>query len=401
MVDKPIQFVDLGAQHAEIARELDDAIRQIIASSSFIGGHFVEAFENAFATFVGVPHVIGLASGTDAVRIALQIAGVKRDDAVVTVSHTFIGTTEGVEHIGGRPVFVDVDRQTRTMSPAALATFLEDRCARDRAGVLRQQSTGRRIGALLPVHLYGQSADMAPILELGERFGVPVVEDAAQAQGAVYRFPDGREALCGSMGVAAAFSFYPGKNLGAMGEAGAVATTDPARARMAILLRDHGQSKKYVHEIAHGTNARLDAIQAAVLSIKLRRLDAWNANRRRAAERYTSGLQGARGLALPLEAPYASHIYHLYVVQTPERDRLRTELAEAGIATGLHYPIPLHLQPAYAGQDVVGGPLPNTEWAAQTCLSLPMHPHLDEQQVDRVVSALETCLLREEGAGRA
>ena len=251
----------------------------------------------------------------------------------------------------------------------------------------RHRPSGRRVGAIVAVHLYGQSADMAPILALGEAYGVPVVEDAAQAQGAMYTFPDGRVARCGTMGVAGAFSFYPGKNLGAIGEAGALSTTDATAAVLARLHRDHGQSEKYVHEIAHGGNYRLDAIQAAVLSVKLRRLDAWNEARRRAAAQYDERLAGV--IRTPVEKPWARHIYHLYVVQTPERDRLRDELAADGIGTGLHYPIPLHLQPAFRDSESAADvELPVTERLAASCLSLPMHPHLTDDEVDKVAARI-------------
>ena len=378
--------MDLRAQHDELRAEIEVAIRDILDRSAFIGGPYVERFEAEFASYVGARHAVGVSNGTDAVRIALEVVGVERGDAIVTVSHTFIGTVEGAVQLGVLPLFVDIDRRSRTMSPDALARFLDGDCARDAHGVVRHRATGRRIAAIVPVHLYGQSADMAPILELGARLGIPVVEDAAQAQGATYRFPDGRVAKCGAMGEAGAFSFYPGKNLGAIGEAGAVVTNDDARARQAVILRDHGQSEKYVHLIAHGGNYRLDALQAAVLGIKLRRLDAWNVARRAAASRYAERLAEAP-LELPSEMPYAGHVWHLYVVQHAERDRLRAELAERGIGVGLHYPIPLHRQPAFAAMDR-NWSLPETDRAAETCLSLPMHPHLSADQVDRVGEAL-------------
>lgn len=386
-----IQFVDLRAQHDEVRDALETAVRTILDTSSFVGGRFVDGFEDAFARYVGVEHAVGVSSGTDAVRIALQVVGVERGDLVVTVSHTFIGTVEGAVQIGADPVFVDVDRESLTMSPAALEAFLEGECRRH-GDATRHAHSGRRIGAILPVHLYGQPADMEPILALAEAYGVPVVEDAAQAHGARYRFRDGREVACGGMGAAGAFSFYPGKNLGAAGEAGAVVTRDGARARRARSIRDHGQPRKYVHEIADGGNYRLDALQAAVLGIKLERLDAWNDARRAAAARYHAGLE-AIGIEPPREMPYARHVYHLYVVHLPGRDGVRERLEEGGVPSGLHYPIPLHRQPAFDGRALLGGALPVTQWAAAHCLSLPMHAHLSEEHVERVLGQLRTSAL--------
>lgn len=388
----PVPFVDLKPQHDELRPELETLFRRVLDDSSFIGGALVEGFEAEFADYLGAGHVVGVSSGTDAVRIALQIAGVTRDDAVVTVAHTFIGTTEGVTQLGAAPIFVDIDAASYTMSPGALARFLAEECQVDGAGGLRHRRSGRRISAVMPVHLYGQSADMEPILAAAGEYGLPVVEDAAQAQGASYRFSDGRVARCGTMGTSAAFSFYPGKNLGAIGEAGAVATADSDLARRARVLRDHGQVEKYVHLVANGANARLDALQAGVLSLKLGRLDDWNARRRSLARRYDDGI-GALGLEPPRPMEWGTHIYHLYVIALPNRDEVKEALARRGIATGLHYPLPLHLQPAFEGSETVGGSLLQTEKAAARCLSLPMYPHLSTDQVDRVVEALSTELV--------
>ena len=382
-----VPFVDLRAQHDEVRSELVAAFAKALDASAFVGGESVTTFEERFASYLGTEHVIGVANGTDAVGFALRAAGVRPGDAILTVSHTFIGTTESASQMDILPLFVDVDEESATMDPAALGRFLDERCRRDRSGALRHTATGRRIAAVLPVHLYGQSADMAPILDTAATYGLPVVEDAAQAHGARYRFPDGREALCGTMGVAGSFSFYPGKNLGAIGEGGAVVTRDADAAARMRLYRDHGQAEKYVHQIADGGNYRLDAIQARVLTIKLGRLDAWNDARRRIAGRYDSQLRGA--IQTPVQKAYAHHVYHLYVVQSTERDRLRAELGEDGVATGLHYPIPLHLQPGFAGTDSVADvALPVTEHLAATCLSLPMYPHMTDEMADRVAERL-------------
>lgn len=380
----PVPFVDLRPQHEELRQKIDEAIARIIDNSSFVGGPIVESFEADFARFCGVEHAVGVGSGTDALRIAYQAVGVAPGDAIVTVSHSFIATAEAASQYGAYPILVDVDRESQTMSPAALERLLEAECERGPDGALRHRPTGRRVGAVVPVHLYGQSADMAPLLELSAAYGLPVVEDACQAHGGTYRFPDGTARPCGSMGAAAAFSFYPGKNLGAMGEAGALVTRDPAIADRARALRDHGQRERYVHGVASGSNARLDAIQAAVLGLKLERLPAWNEARRRIARIYDERLAGHPSLEAPLEMDYATHVYHLYVIRVEDRDGVRHQLAERGVATGLHYPIPIHLQEAYEGLGLGRGTLPVTEEAADRCLSLPMFPHMSDEQAGHV-----------------
>jgi dTDP-4-amino-4,6-dideoxygalactose transaminase len=274
---------------------------------------------------------------------------------------------------------VDIDADSQTMSPAALEHLLANECDRVDGAVVHR-ATGRRVAAIVPVHLYGQSADMAPLLDIAGSYGIPVVEDAAQAHGATYRFPDGTEKVCGSMGRAAIFSFYPGKNLGAIGEAGAVVTNEEGIANLARKLRDHGQAEKYVHDTAIGSNARLDAIQAAALELKLARLPDWNEGRRRIARIYDARFAAAASFRPPREMDYARHVYHLYVIRVPDRDRVKDALAAEGISTGLHYPIPVHLQAAYEDLGLGRGSLPITEEAADQCLSLPMFPHMSEQQ---------------------
>lgn len=381
---RPVRFVDLAPQHEELRGEIEAVFAEILDTSSFVGGPYVERFERSFAEAVGVAHAVGVGSGTDAVRIALQVVGVGGGDAVITVAHTFIATAEAITQAGGLPLFIDVEPDTLTMDPAALGELLEGACRREADGRVVHRATGKRIAAILPVHLYGQPADMAPILALAREYGVPVVEDAAQAHGATYRFADGSERACGALGQVAAFSFYPGKNLGAIGEAGAVVTADPALAERARALRDHGQGEKYIHVTADGSNARLDALQAAVLDLKLTRLADWNDRRRDVAGRYQAGLAGS-SVRLPREADYARHVYHLYVIQAEDRDDLRGSLGKAGVQTGLHYPVPLHRQAAYEGWPVVAGPLGVTESAAERILSLPMYPHLEAEAVERVV----------------
>lgn len=377
-----IAFVDLKAQHDELRTELDAALRRIIDESAFIGGRYVEAFERDFAAFCGVEHCIGVGSGTDALRIALQVAGVRPGDAVITVAHTFIATVEGISQVGAHPLFVDIDPVSYTLDPAALRTLLERECSRDAAGRTVHRASGRPVTAVIPVHLYGQAAHMGPILETARSYGLKVVEDAAQAQGARY-VDGGRERACGTLGDVAAFSFYPGKNLGAMGEAGAVTTADPASAALARVLRDHGQSARYTHVRPDGSNARLDGVQAAVLSVKLRKLAEWNERRRAAAAWYGRALAGANVL-LPAEMPYTRHVYHLYVVRCGNRDEVADALRAAGIGVGFHYPRPLHLQAAYEDLGVREGALPHTERVAASIVSLPMHPHLTEDAVRAV-----------------
>ena len=332
-----------------------------------------------------------MANGTDAVRFALMAAGVGRGDAVVTVSHTFIATVEAISQSGAETEFVDVDERTYCMSSQSLADYLEDCPTDPDTGRPLGQRSGKPIKAVVPVHLYGQIADMDSILETARRFDLLVIEDACQAHGAEYRsaLEDWRRA--GSFGKAAAFSFYPGKNLGACGEAGAVTTDDEQVALTIRMLREHGQSAKYYHEM-EGYNSRLDAIQAAFLRIKLRHLDEWNSQRRAAAARYRDLLAGLPGIAVPFEASTSRAVYHLYVIRTAKRDALAGYLKSTGIDTGLHYPLPVHLQNCYRGWGYREGSLPVTERAARECLSLPMFPGITSEQQRRVVDGIEAML---------
>jgi len=388
-----VAFVDLRAQHDEIRADLDAAIKAVLDESAFIGGRRVATFEQNFAKFLGVSHAAGVGSGTDALRIGLQAAGVRPGDFVITVPHTFIATVEGITQAGATPLFVDIHPQSYNMDPAALARLLESSCTPGSGRGAIHRETGRTVAAVLPVHLYGQPADMAPILDLARRFGVAVVEDVAQAHGATYRFPDGTVRSCGTMGDVGCFSFYPGKNLGAIGEAGAVVTFDAERDRVNRVLRDHGQSQRYVHVSPDGSNARLDALQAVVLTLKLARLKEWNERRRQAAAWYREDLADL-GELLPAEMSYGTHVYHLFVVQVPERERLQAALDQAGIGTGLHYPIALHLQEAYRSMGLARGAFPVAESVASRVLSLPMHPHLTREHVRYVAETLRTHLTR-------
>jgi dTDP-4-amino-4,6-dideoxygalactose transaminase len=381
-----IRFLDLVAPHAALEEELVAVFRQALRSASFVGGRMVEDFEAAFAEFCGVDHCVGVSSGTDALRFALMAAGVRQGDVVVTVPNTFIATTEAISQAGAIPEFVDIDERTYNMSVERLREYLEEKCTRDPMGRTISVRSGRPVTGIVPVHLYGQMADMDPILALAEEHNIVVIEDACQAHGAEY-FPKklNRWVKAGSMGCAAAFSFYPGKNLGACGEGGAVTTNDAVLAGKIKMLRDHGQVKKYHHDL-EGYNGRLDAIQAGILGIKLKWLKGWNSSRREWATVYNRLLAGLEGVTVPFEPRWSRAIYHLYVIRTAERDRLIRSLKEAGIGTGIHYPVSLHLQKAYASLRYEAEEFPMTERVASEIVSLPMFPQLTAEQAARVAS---------------
>jgi dTDP-4-amino-4,6-dideoxygalactose transaminase len=388
MTTPPVPFLDLVTLHRELEEDLVAAFRDAVRSAAFIGGPQVESFEREFAEYCGTRLCVGVANGTDAVRFALMAAGVGRGDAVLTVSHTFIATVEAINQTGAEAEFVDIDEWTYCMSPQALSDYLEG-CTRDLSTSLPLgRRSGKPIKAVVPVHLYGQVADMDPILGIARQHDLLVIEDACQAQGAEYHSTHGGWRRAGSFGKAAAFSFYPGKNLGACGEAGAV-TTDDDRADLTIrMLREHGQVRKYYHEL-EGYNGRLDAIQAAFLRIKLRHLEAWNAQRRDAAARYNELLAGVAGIRVPFEPAHSRAIYHLYVIRTRERDALAEHLKAQGIHSGLHYPLPVHLQKCYRAWGYQSGFLPVTERVAHEILSLPMFPGITQEQQERVAAGIE------------
>lgn len=361
-----VPFLDLAAQYETIRDEIDAAIRQVIEKTAFAGGPFVQKFEEEFAAFCGTKHAIGVGSGTGALWLALLALGVGPGDEVITVPNTFIATAEAISYCGAKPVFVDVDEKTYNMNPAVLEAAITPKTK-----------------AIIPVHLFGQMADMDPIMAIARKHKLFVVEDACQAHGAEYK---GRKA--GSIGDAAAFSFYPGKNLGAYGEAGAVVTNSPDIDKTIRMLRDHGQAKKYYHGLV-GWNARMDGIQGAVLSVKLKRLAAWNDARRAHAAQYTKLLGNMNGVVTPAEAAYAKHVYHLYVIRVRERDALIADLAKDEIFCGIHYPIPLHLQDAYRSLGHRAGDFPSAERSAAEFVSLPMFPELAPEQVAFAVEALK------------
>jgi dTDP-4-amino-4,6-dideoxygalactose transaminase len=385
-----IPFLDLIAPHTELEEELVRVFTDALRTGGFVGGPAVENFERDFATFCDARHCVGVASGTDALRFALMAAGIGDGDIVITVPNTFIATTEAISQTGSRPVFVDIDEGTYNLNPAQLEAYLAGECYKDeKSGCWRDRKLGRRVAAVVPVHLYGQMADMDAIQEIAERFHLMVIEDACQAHGAEYfSRKENRWKKAGSMGLAAAFSFYPGKNLGACGEAGAVTTNDAAVAGKMRMLRDHGQAKKYFHDV-EGYNGRLDAIQAGFLHIKLKRLPSWNQARRAAAQRYAELFDNANlGWLAGQEPEWSRSVYHLYVIRVQDREALMKQLAAANIGTGIHYPVPLHLQNAYLSLGYKAGDFPVAEAVSSEVLSLPMYPQLLAEQQKRVVDAI-------------
>lgn len=361
----PVPFLDLEAHHAPLREEISAAIERVVDSTAFAGGPFVTCFEDEFARFCGAEHAIGVSSGTDALWLALHALGIGPGDEVLTVPMTFIATVEAISRTGARPVFVEIEESSYTMDPSALARALTPRTR-----------------AILPVHLFGQMAAMPEILAFASRHGLAVVEDAAQAHGA--ECAGGR---AGAVGHAGCFSFYPGKNLGALGDAGAVITHDAAIAERIRALRDHGQSRKYRHEEI-GWNCRMDGIQAAVLSVKLRHLARNNGLRRQHARRYTEAFADVPGLETPATTPGNLHAQHHYVVRVPDRGEFMEALSRRGVGCAIHYPIPVHLQPAYAHLGFGPGSFPIAERCAAEFVSLPIYPELSDRQIGAVVNAV-------------
>jgi dTDP-4-amino-4,6-dideoxygalactose transaminase len=364
-----VPFLDLGAQYRTIRQELAPAMEQVLESTAFAGGPFVAEFEKTFASFCQCEFAVGVSSGTAALRLALVGLGVGPGDEVITVPNTFIATAEAISLCGATPVFVDVDPRTYTMDPNLLAPAITSQTK-----------------AIIPVHLYGQVADMDPILAAAKRHGLIVIEDACQAHGAEYK---GKKA--GSMGEAGCFSFYPGKNLGAYGEAGAVVTHNAELARKIRILQDHGQAQKYKHSLI-GWNDRMDGLQGAILNVKLKHLDRWNEARRERAWFYDELLGDSRQVVLPQEAPYAKHVYHIYAIRVPHRDKVLATLGNADIGCGIHYPVPIHLQEAYEFLGCGPGSFPVAEQCAQEVLSLPMYAELEVTQMERVAAEIKSLL---------
>lgn len=363
-----VPFLDLKSLHHELEDELLEVFHRVLHTSAFVLGPEVKNFEQEFATYTGTDYCVGVNSGTAALHLVFAALGIGPGDEVITVSHTFIATAEAITAVGAKPVFVDISSDSYTMDPALLEAAITDRTR-----------------AIVPVHLYGQAADMDSILAIADRHGIPVIEDACQAHGALYK---GRKA--GSLGLAGCFSFYPGKNLGACGEGGAVTTNDAELAQKIAMWRDHGSVKKYEHRFP-GLNLRMEGLQGGVLSVKLNYLDRWNRQRREVAAQYDEAL-ALSGILTPAEMEYAHHVYHLYVIETDNRDQLRQQLADAGVESGLHYPVPLHLQEAYSSLGYQRGDFPITERAASRILSLPLYPGMSQEAVAYVAAELhESC----------
>ena len=361
-----VPFLDLKAHHAPLLAEINRAISEVINAGAFAGGPFVAQFEEDFAAYCQAQHAIGVGSGTEALWFALLAMGVGPGDEVITVPATFMATAEAITYCGATPVFVDIDERTYTMNPAGLeAAYTE------------------RTKAIIPVHLFGQTADMDPIVEFARSKGLFVLEDAAQAHGALYK---GRKA--GTLGDAGCFSFYPGKNLGAFGEAGAVVTNNSGLAEKMRVLRDHGQVRKYHHTMV-GWNGRMDGIQGAVLRIKLRSLEAGNQLRRAHAAYYNTALSGLKGIVTPFVPSDSVPVYHIYALRLAHRDEIISSLADQGIGSGIHYPVPVHLQAAYGSLGYGRGSFPVAERCAQEFISLPMFPELSSLQLEQVVQATE------------
>jgi dTDP-4-amino-4,6-dideoxygalactose transaminase len=364
-----VPFLDLKAHHEPIREQLEAAISAVIDCNAYAGGPFVARFEEEFAAYCRARYAVGVGNGTDALWLSLLALGVGPGDEVITVPGTFMATAEAITYCGARPVFVDTDPHTYTIDPHLLEPAITSKTK-----------------AIIPVHLFGLVADMDAILAIASRHGIPVVEDACQAHGALYR---GRKA--GTLGATGCFSFYPGKNLGALGEAGGVVTNDESLKTKMQVLRDHGQAKKYFHSMV-GWNARMDGIQGAALSVKLKGLDSSNARRRAHAKLYSELLAGVDEIVLPVEPPHCQHVYHVYAVRVPDRDRVLAAMAERGIACGIHYPVPVHLQEAYRFLGQGEGSFPVAERCASEFLSLPMFPELTPAQVETVARELTACM---------
>lgn len=364
-----VPFLDLKSHHAPILEEINRAIQEVIGSSAFAGGPFVADFESDFASYCDAAYAIGVGSGTEALWLSLLARGVGSGDEVITVPNTFMGTVEAITYCGATPVFVDVDERTYTMDPARL-----------------EEAITPKTKAIIPVHLFGQPADMDPILAIARKHGLFVLEDACQAHGAAYK---GRKA--GTLGDAACFSFYPGKNLGAFGEAGAVVTQDAELQEKIRTLRDHGQVRKYHHKVV-GWNGRMDGIQAAVLRVKLRYLEKGNQLRRSHAAHYSRALADIEGLIKPVQAVCVRHVYHIYAIRVQDRDEVMRSLAQKGIGCGVHYPVPVHLQEAYRSLGYEPGAFPVAERCAAEFVSLPMFPELTPAQLAMVVQGVKEAL---------
>jgi dTDP-4-amino-4,6-dideoxygalactose transaminase len=387
---KKISFLDLVTPHVELKNELLQVLSQAIDTAGYVGGPMVKNFEDEFARFCNAKHCIAVNSGTDALRFAYMAGGIKQGDEVITVPNTFIATSESITQAGGHPIFVDIDEKTYNLDPKKLQTFLETNCTKNSSsGRPMNKKTNRPVSAIVPVHLYGQPADMDAIMDIAAEWNLIVFEDACQAHGAEYFSKKQNKWLkIGSIGKAAGFSFYPGKNLGALGEGGAITTGDDEIARICRQLRDHGQAQKYYHDM-EGYNGRLDSIQCGFLSIKLKHLPQWTKARQTHAKQYAELLKPITKVITPFEPEWSRAVYHLYVIRVKNREAIQKKLAEKEISTALHYPVPLHLQKAYVSTGHKKGDFPVTEKVTEEILSLPMFPGLTEEDVKAVAEALK------------
>ncbi len=361
-----VPFLDLKAQYNSIKDEVHESMQQVLDRTAFAGGPFVEQFEESFATYCQTKYAVGVSNGTAAIWLALAGLGIGRGDEVITTANTFIATAEAISFAGATPVLVDINETTHNMDPEAVE-----------AAITPQTK------AIIPVHLFGQMADLDPIMKIARKHNLYVVEDASQSHGATY---NGRRA--GSIGDVGCFSFYPGKNLGAYGEAGGVVTNDAELAAKIKMIRDHGQSKKYIHKII-GWNGRMDGIQGAVLSVKLKYIDQWNELRRQHAREYSNMLASVPGIVTPTVASYGTHVFHIYAIRMAERDEVMRQLRENGVACGIHYPVPVHMQEAYAELNYKAGDFPVAEKCASEYISLPMFPELTPSQILHVTETLK------------
>jgi len=379
-----VPFMDLKRQYEMIKDEIDEAIQKTIESCAFVAGEKVKEFETNFANYCGAKYGIAISSGTSAIYAALKALDIGRHDAVITVPYTFIATAEAISLTGATPIFVDIKEDSYTIDPEKIKEYIEKKCEWiEKKGVLRDQEKKLNVRAIIPVHLYGQTADMDKILNIAKKYNLAVIEDAAQAHGALYK-----DKKAGTIGDLSAFSFYPSKNLGAYGQGGMVLTNNEDLAEKVRMLIDHGQKERYFHEF-EGWNFKMDGFQAAILNVKLNYLDDWNEDRRQNAYYYNELLNGIDKVITPKEMDYGKHIYHLYTLRVPNRENFQNFLKENGIGTGIHYPKPLHLQRAYSHLGYKEGDFPVSEKCASEIVSLPMFPELTRQEIEYVCAKIK------------
>jgi dTDP-4-amino-4,6-dideoxygalactose transaminase len=379
-----VPFMDLKRQYEMIKEEIDEAIQKTMESCAFVAGEKVKEFENNFANYCGTKYAVGISTGTSAIYTALKALDIGKHDAVITVPFTFIATAEAVSFTGATPIFVDIKEDSYTIDPEKIKEYIEKKCEWiEKKGILRDQEKKLNVKAIIPVHLYGQPADMDAIMDIAQKYKIAVIEDSAQAHGALYK-----DKKVGTIGDLGAFSFYPSKNLGAYGQGGMVLTNKEELAEKVRMIIDHGQKERYTHEF-EGWNFKMDGFQASILNVKLDYLDDWNEDRRQNAQYYNQLLGGLEKVLTPKEMAYAKHIYHLYVVRVPEREKFQTFLKENGVGTSIHYPIPLHLQKAYKYLGYKEGDFTISEKCAREIVSLPMFPELTRQEIEFVCTKIK------------